>query len=335
MTNPMSLTEFQSIRDYFSKQGIQRSEVELSIGDDCALLSVPGGKSLAISVDVLASGVHFPEHTSPEDIGYKSLAVSLSDLAAMGAEPAWVTLAITLPVMEETWLQGFCRGFFALADRYNVQLVGGDTTHGPLVITTQVGGYVAKNMALRRSEAQPGDLVFVTGVIGEANIGLKLLQKNLELPPQYDYLSDKLIERLNRPTPRVEIGQELLGIATAAIDVSDGLAADLNHILESSQVGARLDVHKLPVSECLPAIFDRIGGWGQPLAAGDDYEILFTAPERAQSTLQEIAKVHNCAITCIGQIEPEPGLRCYSESTLLELSSMGYEHFKESQNNNT
>jgi thiamine-monophosphate kinase len=323
----MSLTEFQSIRDYFSKQPAQRPEVSLGIGDDCALLTVPDDKELAISVDVLVSGVHFPEQTAAEDIGYKSLAVSLSDLASMGAEPAWVTLAIALPAMDEAWLGEFCQGFFRLASRYNVQLVGGDTTKGALMITTNVGGYIAKNQALRRTGAKPGDLVFVTGTIGEAGLGLKVLQKHLELPPQFQHYADKLIERLNRPTPRVELGRALIGIATAAIDVSDGVAADLNHILEMSNAGARLDVEKLPLSECFPAVFDQVGGWVQPLTAGDDYELLFTAPEELQSKLQEIAAEHNCAITCIGRIEEQAGLRCYSESKLLELQNMGYEHF--------
>jgi thiamine-monophosphate kinase len=325
----MSLTEFQSIRDYFSKQTAQRTDVELGIGDDCALLSVPKDSVLAVSVDVLVSGVHFPEQTSAEDIGYKSLAVSLSDIAAMGAEPAWLTLAITLPSMEEAWLDKFCQGLFGLANRYNVQLVGGDTTTGPLVVTTHVGGYVAKNRALRRSGAKPGELVYVTGTIGEAGLGLKILQGSLELPSQYTHLTDKLIERLNRPTPRVEIGKALLGTATAAIDISDGVAADLNHILEMSQVGARLQVENLPVSGCFSDIFEQAGGWEQTLAAGDDYELLFTVPQGTEEKLQQLAEEHSCNITCIGRIEEQPGLRCYSESTLLTLKRMGYEHFRE------
>ncbi len=326
----MSLTEFQSIRDFFSKQSMQRTDVELGIGDDCALLSVPENKVLAISVDVLVKGVHFPEQTSAEDIGYKSLAVSLSDLAAMGAEPAWFTLAITSPYMDEDWLNKFCQGLFGLANRYNVQLIGGDTTTGPLVVTIQVGGYVAKNHALRRGGAKAGDLVYVTGTIGEAGLGLKILQGNLQLPDQYIHLSEKLIERLNRPIPRVEIGKALLGTATAAIDVSDGVAADLNHILEMSHVGARLEVGKLPVSECFPEIFEQAGGWEQALAAGDDYELLFTAPEGSEGDLQQIAEEYNCNITCIGQIEEQLGLRCYSGTNILTLQSMGYEHFRES-----
>jgi thiamine-monophosphate kinase len=326
----MSLTEFQSIRDYFSKQTVQRADVDLGIGDDCALLSIPEEEVLAISVDILVSGVHFSEQTSAEDIGYKSLAVSLSDLAAMGAEPAWATLAITLPSMEEAWLDKFCQGLFGMANRYNVQLIGGDTTTGPLVVTTHVGGYVAESHALRRSGAKPGDLVYVTGTIGEAGLGLKILQGDLELPSQYRHLSEKLIDRLNRPTPRIEIGKALLGTATAAIDVSDGVAADLNHILEMSHVGARLEVEKLPVSECFPNIFEQAGGWEQALAAGDDYELLFTAPAGSEDKLHEIAEEHSCNITCIGQIEEQLGLRCYNKSTLITLQRMGYEHFKQS-----
>ncbi|WP_455212822.1 thiamine-phosphate kinase [Kaarinaea lacus] len=324
----MSLTEFQSIRDYFSKQSVQRAEVDLSIGDDCALLSIPENKQLAISVDAFVSGVHFPEQTTAADIGYKALAVSLSDLAAMGAEPAWVTLVMTSPALEEGWVNQFCQGFFQLASQYNVQLIGGDTTTGPLSVTTQVGGYVAKNQALLRSGAKPGDLVYVTGAIGEAGLGLKILQEKLELPQQYRHLSELLIERLNRPTPRIEIGQALLGIATAVIDVSDGVAADLNHILEMSGIGGRLQVEKLPVSECFSTIADQVGGCEQALTAGDDYELLFTAPQDLEHKLQQIAEEKNCNITCIGQIEEQPGLRCYNEGELFELEILGYEHFK-------
>ena len=324
----MSLTEFQSIRDYFSKQTIQRPDVLLGIGDDCALLSVPQDKQLAMSVDTLVSGVHFPEHTSAEDIGYKSLAVSLSDLAAMGAEPAWVSLALTMPRLEETWLTDFCRGFFTLAQRYNVQLVGGDTTTGPLVVTTQIHGYVAQQQALRRSGAKPGDLIYVTGNIGEAGLGLLLVQQKLELPPQFAELKNHLIARLNRPTARVEVGLALRGVASAAIDISDGVAADLNHILTMSEVGASINATALPVSECFPAVSHRVGGVKQPLTAGDDYELLFTAAPQMQDRVQRIAEHLQCKITCVGEIQAAPGLRCYLNGELLQLNVLGYEHFK-------
>ena len=300
----------------------------LGIGDDCAILSVPQDKQLVVSVDTLVSGVHFPEQTAAEDIGYKSLAVSLSDMAAMGAQPAWVSLALALPCLEETWLADFCRGFFTLAQRYNVQLVGGDTTTGPMVITTQIQGFVAQHQALRRSGAKPGDLIYVTGNIGEAGLGLLLLQKKLQLPAQFTAIHYKLIARLNRPTPRVEIGLTLRGIATAAIDISDGVAADLNHILEMSNVGARIDVQTIPVSECFAEIAAQIGGWKHPLTAGDDYELLFTAPLPMQEKVQQIAGELDCKITCIGQIEQAPGLRCYLGDKLLELDTLGYEHFR-------
>jgi len=325
----MSLTEFQSIRDYFSKLTLHRPDVPLGIGDDCALLSVPQDRQLALSVDTLVSGVHFPEHTPAEDIGYKSLAVSLSDLAAMGAEPAWVSLALTLPRLDETWLADFCRGFFSLAQRYNVQLVGGDTTTGPTVITTQIHGYVARDQALRRNGAKPGDLIYVTGNVGEAGLGLLLVQQKLELPTPFTELGNHLIQRLNRPTPRVEIGLALLGVATAAIDISDGVAADLNHLLTASSMGARIDAQTLPVAECFSAIGNQVGGWKQPLTAGDDYELLFTAPQDMQDKVQQIADQHQCKITCIGQIQQAPGLRCYLNGELLKLDTLGYEHFRQ------
>lgn len=323
----MSLTEFQSIRDYFSKQAIQRHDVTLGIGDDCAVLTLQNDTQLVVSIDTLVSGVHFPEDTTPENIGYKALAVSLSDLAAMGAEPAWVTLALTLPAMDEDWLKAFCGAFFTLADQYDVQLVGGDTTSGPLTVTTQVHGHVAPNRALRRSGAQAGDLLFVTGTIGEAGLGLRLLQRTLALPATCKQYAEELITRLNRPTPRVGIGKALVGIATSAIDISDGFAADLSHILEMSNVGAAVQVDQLPVNKCFAQVFEQVGGWQQPLSAGDDYELLFTAPQHQRAAVEQIAIENECPVTCVGEIEKSTGMRCIVNGKTLELEQLGYEHF--------
>ncbi|WP_455203843.1 thiamine-phosphate kinase, partial [Kaarinaea lacus] len=186
----MALGEFQSIYSYFAKQSLQRSDVVLGIGDDCALLSIPDGQQLAVSIDTLVAGVHYPIDTAAEDIGYKSLAVSLSDLAAFGAEPAWVTLAVSLTELDENWVAQFCRGFFTLAKQYNVQLIGGDVTRGHDTITTQLHGFVPAGKALRRSNAKVGDLIYVTGAIGEAGLALQLLQNKLRLPDSCDYQRD-------------------------------------------------------------------------------------------------------------------------------------------------
>lgn len=323
----MALGEFQSIYSYFAKQSLQRSDVVLGIGDDCALLSVPDGQDLAVSIDTLVAGVHFPIDTAAEDIGYKSLAVSLSDLAAVGAEPAWVTLAVSLTELDENWVAQFCRGFFALAKQHNVQLVGGDVTRGQDTITTQLHGFVPAGEALRRSNAKVGDLIYVTGAIGEAGLGLQLLQNKFQLPDSCAHQRDDLIQRLNRPEPRVAIGTALRGIANAAIDISDGLVADLKHILEQSQLGATIHLHKLPVAKCFAEVFDAVNGWQQPLTAGDDYELLFTVPQNEKTTVELLASQHSCAVTCIGEIEYQPGMRCYLDGRLMQLETSGYEHF--------
>ncbi|HNV82779.1 MAG TPA: thiamine-phosphate kinase, partial [Arenimonas sp.] len=221
-----------------------RSDVALGIGDDAALLIMPADQFLVVSTDTLNNGVHFPEDTAPQDIGYKSLAVNLSDLAAMGAMPAWASLAISLPDTNIEWLEKFLDGFFELADEHGVQLVGGDTTQGPLSITVTVQGFVPKDQALRRDAAKLGDEIWVTGSIGDAAAGLvQWRTQGLQ--------SAKLRHRLDRPTPRVNVGMALRGIANAAIDVSDGLLADLSHILLASKLGAEIEVCRVPMSKPL------------------------------------------------------------------------------------
>lgn len=301
------LNEFELIDHFFAQQTQNRSDVMLGIGDDAALLQAPANQLLVTTTDTLISGVHFPIDTSPYDIGYKALAVNLSDLAAMGAEPAWVTLALTLPEANTQWLQEFTRGFFALASRYNVQLVGGDTTRGALSITVQAFGFVPPNRALRRSGAKPGDAIYVTGNLGDA--GFALQQK-----------MEPFLVRLNRPEPRIETGLALRDIATSAIDISDGLVADLGHILKASGVGASLDVPVLPISSELLAAVGLEKAWQLALTAGDDYELCFTAPPD---------KPIDCG-TLIGHIEVATGLRLYlSDKKPFKLfeEEEGYRHF--------
>ena len=322
----MSLSEFNLIERYFVGRGPRRSDVALGIGDDCALLRVPAGMELAISIDALVAGVHFPEHTSAEAIGYKALAVGLSDLAAMGAEPAWASLALSLPQADEAWLQAFSAGLFGLAQRFNVQLVGGDTVRGPLVISLQLHGLVPQGQALRRNGARVGDLVYVTGTPGDAGIGLELALGKRAVMPELDaYLRD----RLDRPTPRITAGVSLRGIASAAIDISDGLAADLGHILESSGVGARVDLVRLPQSAALQVVEpDATRRFRYALGSGDDYELCFTVPPTAQKTAEQLCADLDCGCRCIGVIEEQPGLRLVAaDGAVLSPDHLGFDHF--------
>jgi len=310
----MPLSEFSLIRRFFTEQKISNPSTRLSIGDDCALLSIPEGCELAITADTMVENVHFFAGTDPKQLGHKLLAVNLSDLAAMGAKPLSVTLALTLPRVDEAWLSAFADGFLALATRHSVDLIGGDTTSGPLTLTVQAMGLVPKGQALKRSTARPGDLIYVTGNLGDAGLGLKIRQGYLCDRPE------KALRRFDQPEPRCSEGLALRGIANACIDISDGLAGDLGHILEQSGVGATIDWDALPVSTEVQAYCDATGDWRLPLSAGDDYELCFTvSPEKASSL--------PCDCHKIGVIETEPGLRLYKAGTTHSLKAQGYEHF--------
>jgi thiamine-monophosphate kinase len=323
------LKEFDLISRYFTDRGVSRADVVLGVGDDSALVKVDPDQELAIAVDTLVAGVHFPLDTQAFDIGYKSLAVNLSDMAAMGAQPAWATLALTLPETEAAWLEGFAQGFFSLADANDVQLIGGDTTTGPMTVTVQIHGLVAQGKALRRSGARPGDLIFVTGTLGDAGLALRRLQAG-GMATETD---NNLLKRLNRPTPRVEIGRRLIAIATSAIDISDGLLADLSHILERSQCGAGVLLHEIPLSsDYLSLMRDSAECFTLAATAGDDYELCFTAPEEKLMELEAIAQALHCPIHCIGRIDAEPGLRCYdNEGQEVPMEQLGYQHFSEGE----
>jgi thiamine-monophosphate kinase len=319
-------SEFDLIRQLSEQQSVRRDEVHLGIGDDAALLSVPDDCELVLTTDTLNYGIHFPEQTSPEDVGYKSLAVNLSDLAAMGATPVAANLSLTLPESNAAWLEQFSRGFFQLADRFSVQLTGGDTTRGPLSISITALGFVKKGMALLRSGAKPGDLIYATGNLGDAGAALLAMQGELKLtgPQQKQFQL-----RLNRPKPRIEIGQALAGLATACIDVSDGLIADLGHILDQSQVGATLYVQRLPISATLKSCFDLAGGWYVPLSSGDDYELCFTIPENRQAEVESLLQEIKTPITWLGMIESQPGLRLLmDDGSEFSGGTGGYDHFR-------
>lgn len=320
--------EFTLIDEIRWRCAVARADVVLGIGDDAAILSPPAGAQLAISMDTLVAGIHFPLSTMPFDIGWKALAVNLSDLAAMGAEPAWATLALTLPDADAAWLAGFCDGFAALAQPQRLALVGGDTTRGPLSITVTVHGFVPAGAALRRDGARPGDRIFVSGYPGDAAAGLtSLLAAALLRVPAQDDL-DYLMQRLNRPTPRIELGLALRGLASAAIDISDGLRQDLGHIAARSGVAATVHAAQLPQSPALARVGDAAQRLHWQLAGGDDYELCFCVPQAAVAAVQDLASVLGLALTEIGAIEAGNGVRVVGPGgEEIPLQRGGWEHF--------
>jgi len=322
----MPTSEFALIDRFFAAQRRQRLDVALGIGDDCALLIPPAGQQLVATMDTLVADVHFFAHVDPASLGHKALAVNLSDLAAMGATPAWIMLALTLPDADEDWLERFCQGLFALADRYDVQLIGGDTTHGPAtLITLQAQGFTPPGLALRRNGAQPDDEIYVTGTPGDAGLALAAaFGRAVVAPEDRGYLQ----QRLERPEPRIAQGLALRGIASAAIDISDGLAQDLGHILQRSGVGAQLEVDRLPLSPALVASLDRDAALRTALASGDDYELCFTVPPDRAALLAAAAAAWNCRCTGIGRITQEPGLQLRrADGSAFLLERLGYDHF--------
>jgi thiamine-monophosphate kinase len=314
------VSEFDIIHRFFQREHAAPGVV-LGIGDDAALLAPDMGQSLAVAVDTLVAGRHFPEQTDAASIGHKALAVNLSDLAAMGAQPKWATLALTIPEVDEAWLSGFAEGFFQLADRFNVALVGGDTTRGPLSITVQVQGQVDAARALRRDAARPGQHIFITGTPGDAAHALQQLQSG-ETPEA------ELLARLNRPEPRVTFGLALAGVAAAAIDISDGLLADIQHVLEASRCGARLDIDAIPRSRWLQALDDEAALACQ-LNGGDDYELCFTVDADRVEQIYHAAKDCRLPIAEIGIIEPQPGIRCVrGDGSPYAPIVEGFDHFR-------
>jgi thiamine-monophosphate kinase len=299
-----------------------RDDVVLGIGDDAALLRVPEGHELVLSTDTLVAGVHFPPESAAADIGWKALAVNLSDLAAMGANPAWCSLALTLPGDEGEWLEAFLDGFCELADAHQVALVGGDTTRGPLSITLAVHGFAPAGTALRRSGARAGEDVWVTGTLGDAAGALQQWRAG-------GLQSAKLRYRLDRPTPRVAAGLALRGLASAAIDLSDGLAADLGHVLAASGVGAELELGRLPTSRTLAEHFpEDAARWRLQLAGGDDYELCFTAPSAHALDIEQALAACEVGATVVGRTTREPGLRLLGpEGGDFALGEPGFEHF--------
>jgi thiamine-monophosphate kinase len=318
------MNEFDLIEKYF-KNSLSRADVILGSGDDCAIVEVPAGQQLALTTDTLVSGVHFPNDALPFDIGYKVLAVNLSDLAAMGATPAWVAMALTLPDINNAWLRDFANGFFALLSLFDLQLIGGDLTRGPLSITVQALGFLPQGRAVTRSGARVDDLIYVSNTLGDAGLALRFLRGEVNVAAQFQ---EKILARLNRPEPQVKLGKKLLGLASAAIDISDGLAGDLNHILKKSQVGAIITVDDLPLSPALIQSVTHEEAISLALNAGDDYELCFTtAPENAKQIAQ-LAVETDTALTCIGKVTAAKTFTFkFKNGNLYDGKTAGFTHF--------
>ncbi|ABA57317.1 thiamine-phosphate kinase [Nitrosococcus oceani] len=319
------MNEFSLIENFFADCTQKREDVALAVGDDCALMTVPPGCELAVSIDTLVAGVHFTAEVDSAALGHKALTVGLSDLAAMGAEPAWATLALTLPELDRAWLAGFTQGLSKLARSYGVQLVGGDTTRGPLAVTMQLHGFVPRGKALRRDGARPGDGIYVTGTLGDSGLALQARLEGLQLSQEALCYVE---HRLDWPQPRVHEALALRPLAHAAIDISDGLAADLGHILKGSGVGAAVEVEALPLSDSFRASLELEQAWALALTAGDDYELCVTAPAEYHDRIQAVLSDRGCPCTLIGTIEEEPGFRCRRRNGASFIpQQQGYRHF--------
>jgi len=304
-----------------------RDDVRLGIGDDAAVLAVPAGQELAVAVDTLVEGVHFFRDASPADVGWKSLAVNLSDLAAMGASPAWALLALTMPKADAAFVEGFAEGFAPLAQSFRLALVGGDTTRGPLTLSVAVHGFVPPGQALTRAGAQVGDAVLVTGTLGDAAAGLHLLQHGVPAGMP-DAHRDFLLARQLRPQPRVAAGLALRGIAHACMDVSDGLLADLAHICVASGVGVEIESAWLPRSSALLDVFDETTSRDFALTGGEDYELCFTVPMARLAEVQADLARLGCGATRIGRVVEGEGVRVRgADGAWLDSMRGGWDHF--------
>lgn len=317
--------EFDLIQRYFSRHQ-QGQNVALSVGDDCAVLDVPAGQQIALSTDTLVLGTHFLPNISPADLAYKAAAVNLSDLAAMGANPMWISLALTLPEIQPAWLAEFSESLFAILDRYHVSLIGGDTTQGHLSLTLTVQGLLPHQQGLFRHQAQAGDWIFVSGNLGDSAAGLKLLLENRKTQTESDRY---LLQRHLRPTPRIELGLALRPFSRCAIDISDGLLADLGHILARSHVGAEIHLDQLPLSRQLIENVGETEAEILALTGGEDYELCFTVSDDKRSEMEAILRSQGIKATCIGRIlPPTSGLILRRNGEIVPPPARsGFDHF--------
>ena len=324
----MAQTEFELIGRHFAHLGAARSDVRIGVGDDGAVLVPPASRELVVVTDTLVEAIHFPPRSPPASIGHRAFAVNLSDIAAMGAEPAWALLALTLPDSDETWLEEFARAAGDLCRRHGVALVGGDTTRGPLSITVTVMGIVPVGVALERRGGQPGDAIFVTGSPGDAAAGLALEQNRLHVA---DPMSAQILrDRFLFPTPRCDVGVALRGLASACIDVSDGLGGDLEKLCAASKCGAEIDAAALPVSEALVAAVGREVAREYALTGGDDYELLFTVPLARLGAMTHAVALGLGPVTRIGTLLSGNGVRVSARGGVTQFSGSGFDHFARS-----
>lgn len=322
------MKEFELIKRFFTEQAIKRKDVLLGIGDDCAIVSPSERQNIAITTDTLVAGVHFPHGTSARAIGHKSVAVNLSDLAAMGAEPTWVSLAITMPDVDLNWIEEFCHGVFELCEFYNVQLIGGDTTQGPLSVTITAQGLIPKAKHITRVGAKAGDWIYVTGEIGDAALALKHILKEVNVAAEY---RDSVQRSLDFPIPRILAGQALRGYASAAIDISDGLIADLGHICTASNVGANIVLDDLPISNALRDTVGMEKAVEIALVGGDDYELLFTVSEDNKVGMETALANSGNTVTCIGQINRSEKITTTLNRKSVPINAKSFEHFSSSK----
>ena len=322
-------SEFNLIQQYFTRPSPQ---ADLGVGDDAALVRVSEGNQLVISTDMSVAGTHFLHDCAPYNIGWKALAVNVSDMAAMGAQPKWATLAISLPEVNQDWLAEFSRGFFACANSFNIDLIGGDTTRGPLNISVTILGEAPAGKALKRSGAQVGDDIWVSGQLGSAALGLAHLQGKVQLTNKLVNELDTCLKALNTPSPRTALGLALRGVATSCIDVSDGLLADLGHILQASNLGAAIDLEKIPCIELLKNNLDHPQFQELLIVGGDDYELCFTAPQTKREEINALSKQLNLQISLIGNtriasISNTSGLQVDYKNNQITLLKQGFDHF--------
>lgn len=321
----MANSEFELIGRYFLRIGAERPDVRIGVGDDGAVVVPPASRELVLVTDTLVEGVHFPPDSPAASIGHRAFAVNLSDIAAMGAEPAWALLALTLPAYDENWLAQFSRAAGDLCRKHGVALIGGDTTRGPLTITVTLAGIVPVGMALERKGGQPGDAVFVTGSPGDAAAGLALEQRRLHTG---DALSAQILrDRFLFPTPRSEIGVALRGMASACIDVSDGLGGDLEKLCAASGCGAEVDAAALPISEALAGAVGREAAREYALTGGDDYELLFAVPLSRLGAMNHAVARGLGPVTRIGSLVAGSGVRVFARGGVMQFSQSGFDHF--------
>lgn len=318
-----SLDEFELIQRFFD-QPITDDSVRVGVGDDGAVLVPETGRELVTVIDTLVGDVHFPANLPPDAVGYRAVAVNLSDIAAMGARPRWMTLALTLDEANEKWLEGFAAGLYAAAGEHNVSLVGGDTTRGTQkVISVQITGDVDAGMSMTRSGASPGDLLFASGTIGDAAAGLSFIRDGDVVTNEKQFLAD----RFCRPSARVSLGQALAGVASAAIDISDGLYSDILKLLDNSEVGGVLEVDSIPMSPALRNAFDDEKSLQFALAGGDDYELCFTVLPGKKQAVSILAEQCGVPVTQIGEVQAGSGLGCTRAGHSFDFDHGGYRHF--------